>query len=430
MLLIVSGPPVFRTESRSALDTLQTNVDFWVFYQLVVYLLAFAIASPLLLKIAHHPMPRDVWRRAMISIAFCFLLMVSAFWAPSFASTFVLAAMFMVGVLVAFQFSFVCARCNVPILPMLCSVRWLIFLLFVVAIVMHHQGLIGFAKWGSTGLRYRGNTIVNALLLAPITTIISLYCLVNFRSFRWQNFTWLLLGLIATYLTRTRASYAITGIGILMVAWLWLKDSRYMTVKAIGLRMVFAALVLVILLFTGLIGGGFLDEQWTRGEGADIATFSKRTLIWEWIIDRVIEQPYGYGFTTGFRSEFLGMNPIDAYEFRTQGLAIQRIGEAHSSYFEVLMATGWLGLALALAILLPMLYQFLSHFRHEDGASADTFHAMRLGAILVIMMAVDATNTSAYANAFRQPFGFFLLVVALTSASIVRNSGLVAHRRH
>jgi len=150
------------------------------------------------------------------------------------------------------------------------------------------------------------------------------------------------MGLVLLVLTRSRTAAGATLVALAMFAGVRSSPLRLiamvLSISAVGLLTFF------------LIQNEALSTPWQiilmgRAEGVNeiTQTLSGRTELWEYLWTFVIERPVlGYGFNSFMSPERAGEMPL---------LVSWGVGEAHSLYLEILLGTGFIGLALFVAVL-------------------------------------------------------------------------------
>ncbi len=95
-------------------------------------------------------------------------------------------------------------------------------------------------------------------------------------------------------------------------------------------------------------------------------TFTGRVFIWDYVLAKHAERPWlGFGF-----GSFWGMGP-ETPAIREAIPLVQHFGQAHNGYLDILVQTGWLGMAVFFALLALALYPALkSVFTAGAAASA------------------------------------------------------------
>ncbi|MEQ1438044.1 O-antigen ligase family protein [Fontimonas sp. SYSU GA230001] len=411
MLLIASGPPMLRDERRGALASLQGQIDAWILWQLAVY----ALAGGLALLYLAGPLRRGVHRRngplLALSGFLCLLFATSSLWSPSIVATLSMSLLLGLAMLVTAQFASTGARLDHGALDLLGALRLLAGVLMGLVMLAYLTDQRGIVQWVPTGIRVRGGRLGVQQTLGPTVFVISLYFLAFGLRNRATELFWIAFSLAAVWMARTRAAYVTVAIGALGVWVLWIRthpERRRLMQKLLLTSIVASILLALVAAFSGL-----LQATWYRGGSADsVTTLSHRTTVWSWTFREIAERPWGFGYSTGFRNMFLNIDAVTSDAYRYEGLLVERIGEAHNSHLEVLVAAGWTGFAIYLGILGIVVHRGVRVLRMR-GISAELRHGARVAMILLAMFMVDGMTTSSYALPTRQPFGILLFVIGL-----------------
>lgn len=408
MLLLVSGPPVLRGW-RDPLATLRTEFDATIVWQILVYLLAGGLALLHLLR----PLRRGIHARhvplIVLSALVALLFATSSIWSPSPIATLAMSMLLVIGMLATAQFAYSGAELAADPVEILSAFRWLAGALMIAVLVAYLLNVPGMTQWNPTGVRIRGGRLGTQQILAPAVFAISLYFLAMRLRPAAGELLWIALSLVVIWFARTRAAYVTLLVAAALVWLVWIR-------QRVGTRALLqrAAITLVLggaFAALALASTGVLELTWQRGGSADsVTTLSHRTTIWSWTLNQVGEHPFGFGYVTGFRQIFLGMDPImrDAYQY--QGLVVDLIGEAHNSHLELLVAAGWPGFLLYLTVLAVVAYRGI---RTVVLSAHDRRHGPILALILLTICLLDGMTSSAYALPTRQSFGILLFSIGM-----------------
>jgi O-antigen ligase len=411
MFLLASGPPMLRDDWRDPLATLRGALDVWALWQAAVYLFAGALALLLLLR----PLREGVHRRQLplilLSTLMVALFCASSLWSPAIAATFAMGALLGIALLVTAQFAHNGAQLRADAIRLLEILLWLAGGLAAAVLVAYLLDVRSVTVWSPSGVRVRGGRLGTQTILGPVIFVISLYFLAMRLRPAAPMLAWVAFGTVVIWLARTRATYIIALFGALLVWLLWIREisgrRRWMLKAAISLTVGSAVVG------AALVSSGAIERQWLRGGSTDsLTTLSHRTTIWAWTFERIAERPMGFGYSTGFRQMFLTMDPIARDAYRYEGLAVERIGEAHNAFIEMFVAAGFPGLLLCLSLLGTVLYRG-ANVALLERECAPWRHAARLALILLLMCLLDAMTKSAYALPGRQSFGILLFLAGM-----------------
>lgn len=420
MFVIVSGPPMLRSELRDPLASLQGKIDIWILWQLAAYGFAGGLALLYLLR----PLRTGFERRQIVLIVLCAMLCAvfatSALWSPSPVTTFGMSVLLGVAMLVTAQFVNTGARLGFSSLELLGALRLLAGIIIALVFLAYLLRLRGIIEWTPTGTRIRGGRLGTQQILAPVVFTISLY----FLAFRLKpalaQLAWMAFALAAIWAARTRAAYITTALASLGVWILWIRahpEHRRLMQKLLITIVAATALAVLAAASTGL-----LSKTWHRGGSTDtLTTLNHRTTIWAWTFKQIGKQPWGFGYSTGFRHMFLNMDEVTRDAYRYEGLVVERIGEAHNAHVEIFVSAGWIGFALYVALLAIIAFRALRALRLAQPGS-DAQHGTQLVLVLLGMFMVDGMTTSSYALPTRQSLGLLLFaagVVLILEATAV-----------
>ena len=168
----------------------------------------------------------------------------------------------------------------------------------------------------------------------------------------WRNSRklWLIAGAAVCYLLTFAAGSKVAMAGVLIALSLF-ELFLFIAVYASGVRATMVLLPFAVA--AALVMGVFVPiilEQ-TVGD----ATFSGRTLVWDFLWKYSLSHPW---LGSGFSSFFIGEDGPLYQQGGTQFL--QHIGNAHNTFYDMLVAIGWPGLILAVAtfFVLPITQNF------------------------------------------------------------------------
>ena len=128
-----------------------------------------------------------------------------------------------------------------------------------------------------------------------------------------------------------------------------LASRRHASKREIVIRAFACAALGLSAIFVLTFGSDRIEREWLSGDRT-VSNLSHRTTIWKWSFKRVAQQPWGFGFTTGFRTIFLKIPMPEKVAIARDGLIVDRIGQTHNAYIEFLIGTGWLGAAALLMV--------------------------------------------------------------------------------
>ncbi len=410
--LLASGPPVVRVAGRDALASLRGELDFWVVFQVAVYGLAGAVAAWQLVRRFGVSLSRRQALPAALALLLLVACAVSAVWSPSAIATLAITALLGIAMLVVTQFAVCGTRINGDPLVLLHGLRLLAGGLILLVWVSFSIYFGDPGRWLFAGFRNRGGTIGVLATLGPVLVLISGYFLVFGFGRRWVQLAWIVLGIGAVWQSQTRAAYVTVILAVGGVWLFWVVESLKRRRRAV-LGILFSGALIAALPLALMAQGGFVQGLWYRGDHpATMTTLSHRTTIWSWIFERVGEQPFGLGYSTGFRYLFTTMDPAARYAYQRKGLMISQIGEAHNSHLEFLLGAGWPGFLFYAGLITIVVVRALRILRFT-AVGTRAAHAGRIVALLLLMFLVEGLTNSAYALPTRQPFGFLLFVMGM-----------------
>lgn len=208
-------------------------------------------------------------------------------------------------------------------------------------------------------------------------------------------------------LTKSRTAliaglFASTLFGVLRLPGRW----------TLGLGVAGACVVGVVLLLSMMgLTGGFLDVLEMGRTDSDAATLTGRTDIWKYAFALMDNDPVRW--MTGFAYQSF-WTPANT-RYISEGVYFH-ISEGHSAYFDTLLETGFVGLALYIVMLYGSLakWTYLS-FRNNNGALAF------LAAVLAFAGVHGLTESSTVAPNFPTFFSFSAIAAAAMFSVPVRS---------
>lgn len=340
ILLIAFGPPVWRQfGGRSLNATASGDIDLGILYQLFCYSLALVTVVLWLLR---RNDSLHITQAGLLRFSLYFMVFVclagSALVSPAPMSTVVFAGLFGIGLLSAMKLAVDLQEGHVTAAE---AFEWLhrINLLLVILVLLSSVLDLWSVTVVSHGLlRIKGGQVAD-LSFCGVLLIIWAMDRYIYRGEELKPLLLIGLAMICLYLPHIR-----TGQSVALFVVLY-----YLVVNALSSHRVRRSLWVPMLLFgvplVAIMLGVFFDhiiQIATRGNVGQTSSLSGRTLIWAWIEQKLSYKPMGIGYVAGFRDAFQSMNPVEVYNFQRQGLITQRIGAAHSSYYEFWIGTGWL----------------------------------------------------------------------------------------
>ena len=252
--------------------------------------------------------------------------------------------------------------------------------------------------------RMRGDYIGETGIIAVLGLVL---CLSNLPALSWPTF-WVTLSVFGFLLgaSRTRSAY-IAFLGFLVIGVIWGKGLRVR-------RLVLPLAVLVFGIF--LLDALASTTDYLVRERASVETMSDRIPLWQHLTSTVMrEAPLtGLGYYASSRVVATQYNP--------------GLGNAHSSFFEVLVGGGLLGAALYL-VLCGSLVSFAVRLGRVGNGRPEAIAAIGLLCVTLLM----GIATSAALNAGPLGFSFWLLTALLpallresTHATTIRDRLLYA----
>ncbi len=345
LLLLLFGPPVLRLDVRAADASLRTNIDIWILIQIGLFL---SLGLLSLHKIISNWTTykkflfiKRVKNFITILLLFIIFLFGSCFLSPNFKITFAFSFLFFITLISGIQFTFEFISTNeVTTVDMLKTIRFVcIFLLAIVTIMLLTYPNFVSSSQQYYGLRVLGGRVANVPLISFIILVITCYGFIFYDSFdpKPKSIFYLFISLLFIYLAKTRAFYFTSIFFLIWIGYYAVyKQHKISNVLVVSLMFWFFAIFGVYMLFNSnqffsFIVRGDISEQ-------DINSLSSgRLVIFNWVTTRIQSSPLGIGYIAGFKKEFLNLGYLN-------GLPTFRIGNAHNSFFEILIGTGWGGL--------------------------------------------------------------------------------------
>jgi O-antigen ligase len=205
--------------------------------------------------------------------------------------------------------------------------------------------------------------------------------------------------------TQAKTSYATAvclSFMIPVLSYLLLKPKTYMLFAAAVCALLFGATVVVFQLMNVTL------EELGKAIFVDL-TFTNRTFIWDAIIPEIWRHPWtGAGFGSFWATGRL-LNPINARpdEFFMDA---KLINEAHNGYIDITLQAGFIGLALALLVMIRSMWQLC---RAISIRPADRDGRVSCMIMLALGLAIAIANlTESQVFQYSNPVGYlFVLIV-------------------
>jgi O-antigen ligase len=230
--------------------------------------------------------------------------------------------------------------------------------------------------------------------------IISAYAFLHSLESKARSVFFFLVGLTGTAITQVRGSELalLLSLVILVIGWAnRSKRSAYLFITG------FMASILLFVGIMGAVGGERIWSLVNRGQNLEgVKSASGRTDIWRFVIHYCMNHPQGMGYIAGFRIIFR--------QYFALGLQVnvQRIGNGHNSFMDILADAGWLALAIYLVIIIKIFrigWRFTQKHTfmllESDSASR---HALRCALILLIFCLMLGMDTADFAVPLRGAF--------------------------
>lgn len=405
IFLLCFGPPIFRS---AAIDATKGVIDVWSFIQFGFFLPIVIRAIYRLASANGVLIPKRI--RSILTIAFLLglVFLASAAYSPS---RFVSAAYSM--------FYFLTLICVVEFVAdvywdppdwfqCLFHLRLIAFLLFtLVLLTLPFDDTLVLTL--EKGVRLGGGTVAPVGVIGSVIAIVSAYSFLHGLEPRFRSILLFLVGITATFLTRTRGDEIALLVALAFLAFEWAKTRRrFAYIATSG----FVASILLFGAVIGTIGAGRMWSIFNRGKGGEaVLTASGRTEIWEFVIRYCIAHPLGMGYIAGFRAIFREHIVLGQQTFT------ESIGNAHNIYMQTLADAGWLALAIYLIMLIKIVLLAWRFVKASNLMAAPQYrpalHAIRCALLLLVFCLADGMDTADFAIPLRTTFNWQYIIFAI-----------------
>ena len=206
--------------------------------------------------------------------------------------------------------------------------------------------------------------------------------------------------------TQAKTSYATAvclSFMIPVLSYLLLKPKAYMLLAAAVCALLFGVTVLVFQLMNVTL------EELGKAIFVDL-TFTNRTFIWNAIIPEIWHHPWtGAGFGSFWATGRL-LNPINARpdEFFMDA---KLINEAHNGYIDITLQAGFIGLALALVVMIRSVWQLCRAISIRPADRDGRVSCMIMLALGLAMAIANLTESQVFQYSNSVGYLFVLIVV-------------------
>jgi O-antigen ligase len=259
------------------------------------------------------------------------------------------------------------------------------------------------------GIRLAGGAVAPITAICPLIAIISAYAFLHSLESKARSTFFFLVGLTGTVITQSRGSELALILSFAILIAGWAKTSRraaYVFISG------FMASILLFGGLLGVVGGEHMWNSFNRGQSAQgIASASGRTDIWKFVIQYCMDHPQGMGYIAGFRIIFR--------QYFALGLQVNvnRIGNGHNSYIDILADAGWLALTI---YLITMVKIFRIGFRYAQehtymalASDSASRHTLRCALVLLIYCLANGMDTADFSVPLRAAFYLQNIIICL-----------------
>jgi hypothetical protein len=411
LLIIMSGPPVWRWGyHRSTLSVIQGSYDGGTFLKLGAYGAAFALVLWAFFSMQRGRLVLDRMSASVVALFMIPLLLGLTFlYAPSAQVTLAFASMMSVGFACGVWASRYAARHPNgmdELFKMLFFINFAISLLVLIAYSIDPKAA---SVYSQGMLRIRGNNIGQMSLAGSIMLMYALHLGINKNR--------LVIGVaLATYamfcikIAELRTDFVIA---FMLAAYFVFAAHAY---RPRRINVGFLAALRLVAAPAAILVVTFYSDQMisylTRDSDVSLSTLSQRTLIWNWVKETVEQYPLGLGYISGFKVHFQNLPLVEIGSLRHQGLHVDRIGNTHGSFYEILIACGWAGTILIYAIFLKMLVTPI--FKKLMNPAVIQLHPLYIPCLIIF--SAQSIVQSDMVIPGGHAFGFTCFVVAMTLA--------------
>jgi O-antigen ligase len=420
IFLLAFGPPVFRS---AGIDITQGQVDIWSLLQ--VGLLC-AVTFKAILRLASAEsilIPKQIQSIFKYAFFLGLLFLLSTIYSPSRFATAAYSVFYIFTWICVFEFAGDAYRNPPEWLQCLFHLRFISFLLLgVLLLSLAYNPQLVMEIEPAVGVRLRGGAVASASLICAVITIVSAYSFLHSLEPRRRSMFFLLVGLMGTVFTRSRAGELALLLSLAILCIEWAKTGKRAAYAFVSGLM---ASILLFSAFMGYVGGGRIWYIFNRGENTEsIQSASGRTEIWAFVIKYCTTHPWGMGYVGGFRVIFR------QYYSLSTGQNLSQLGTAHNTFFDVLAGAGWLALAVYLIIMVKTIilaWRFASR-QTSPGLAIDSAprHAVRCAFALLIFCLGYGMAATEFSAPLKGPFYILYIIIAIILGA---SAGMIAATR-
>jgi hypothetical protein len=243
----------------------------------------------------------------------------------------------------------------------------LLFILDLVILPFKPNYLLGKTD---EGIRFSGGAIAPVGLICGVIAIISAYTYLHSLESRSRAAVLFMVGFIGTFSTQSRGAEIALVVSLAFLGFTWAKIGRYTAYLFVS------GFSLFILLFGMLIVSAGGERLWSIfNRGGDTRSFenaSGRVEAWNYVIQYCMSRPWGMGYIVGFRIIFRSYTSFES------GQSLSHIGNAHSTFVQVLSDAGWLALAIYLIMLVKIVRLALRFANKHTYAMFTQYNSYRM----------------------------------------------------
>ncbi len=425
ILLFAFGPPIFRIPSDKV-DATKGILDIWSFIQFgLLAMIAFrAIWHITTMKSIF--IPKQI--RTILILAFILnvLFLSSATYSPSRSVSAAYAILYFLTLICVFEFILDIYRNFPNIMRFLFHLRLTAMLLFILdLVILPFKPDYLMVEIPDVGIRFSGGTIGPVGLICSMMAIVSAYTFLHSLESRVRAAVFFFAGFIGAFSTQSRGGEIALLISLAVLGYFWATAGRYTAYLFVSLFSI------LLLLFSMLLGSVGVERLWgIFNRGGDTRSFenaSGRTEAWKYIIQYCMSHPWGMGYITGFRILFRSYSSFES------GQTLSHMGNAHSTYMQVLSDAGWFALAIYLIMLVKIVRLALRFTNKQTYMKITPYNSYRVTIectlVMLTYMLVVGISSADYVIPLRIYFywQFILIAIILGASARVIAASRVTH---
>jgi hypothetical protein len=422
IFLLAFGPPVFKSAVGG--DTSQAHFDIWNIVQ-VGWISLIALRAIVRLASAQSiSIPRQARSILKYPILIGLLFLISVTYSPGRIISAEYTFLYFLSVICVIEFVSDAYRDPPDWMQCMFQLRQVaLVLVAIVLVTLPIAPSLVMLQVQGAGIRLIGGSVAQMGFYPELIAIISAYTFLYSLESRTRSALFFLIGLACTLAVRSRGAEISLLIVLLALAIGWARMGRrssYLLISG------FVAVLLIAGVALAAVGPERIWNIFNRGQDLEgILTASGRTGVWADQIAYCVAHPQGMGYVAGVRT-------FRRSDYSTNlHAALTNIGGTDSSYMQVLVDGGWLGIAFYLIMMTKTIVLGRRFSRVRSPAplapAGLVYHPLRCALLVLMFCLIEGIETPVYVLPLWGPFYCQNLLIAIILGA--SGSAIIASRQ-